>query len=152
MLARRETVAASLLPAAAAAALPQFPAAEVRRGAWLRAAPMNGPSADRLTLTPPLGADLLRQTLARFSAPAEPPVPLPADRLAPANGEGASSAGASTSAAAGDSPPLPAAPAIQNTFNVTVHMADAALANEEELAERLTRVLIEQARRNGIDI
>ena len=72
--------------------------------------------------------------------------------MAPATGEGAASAGAFTPAAAGESPPAPAAPAIQNTFNVTVHMADAALANEEELAERLTRVLIEQARRNGIDI
>ncbi len=49
-------------------------------------------------------------------------------------------------------PAAPGAAAIQNTFNVTVHMAGGTDAGEEMLAERLTRILIDQARRQGIDI
>jgi hypothetical protein len=44
------------------------------------------------------------------------------------------------------------APAVQNTFNVTVHMEGGLAGNEEELAERLTRILVDQARRYGIDV
>jgi hypothetical protein len=44
-----------------------------------------------------------------------------------------------------------AAATTQNTFNVTVHMTGGA-ADDAELAERLTRILAEQARRHGIDV
>ncbi len=43
-------------------------------------------------------------------------------------------------------------PAVQNTFNITVHMEGGLAGNEDELAERLTRILVEQARRYGIDV
>jgi hypothetical protein len=46
----------------------------------------------------------------------------------------------------------PPTPAVQNTFNVTVHLAGGGDGNEQELAERLTRILVEQARRYGIDV
>jgi hypothetical protein len=46
----------------------------------------------------------------------------------------------------------PSGPAIQNTFNVTVHMEGGPETGNEELAERLNRLLIEQARRHGIDV
>ncbi len=43
-------------------------------------------------------------------------------------------------------------PAVQNTFNVTVHLTGGLEGNEDELAERLGRILVEQARRYGIDV
>lgn len=50
------------------------------------------------------------------------------------------------------SPGLAAGPAVQNTFNVTVHTAHSADEPDDELAERITRILVEQARRHGIDV
>lgn len=45
-----------------------------------------------------------------------------------------------------------AGPTVQNTFNVTVHVPGGLENGDDELAARLTRVLVEQARRNGIDV
>jgi hypothetical protein len=36
-------------------------------------------------------------------------------------------------------------------FNVTVHMAGGT-ADDDEFAERLTRILVEQAQRHGLDL
>lgn len=47
--------------------------------------------------------------------------------------------------------PAPPLPAVQNTFNVQVHM-EGSPADEEALAARLNRILVEQARRYGIDV
>ncbi len=53
---------------------------------------------------------------------------------------------------AGEAPaPLPV-PGVQNVFNVTVHVEGGESSDEEALVERLTRVLIDQARRQGIDV
>jgi|GEM_PF-6740951 len=49
-------------------------------------------------------------------------------------------------------PEMTLPPAAQNTFNVTVHLAGGLDGHEDALAERLNRILIEQARRNGIDV
>jgi hypothetical protein len=49
------------------------------------------------------------------------------------------------------SPEKVALPAVQNTFNVTVHITGG-LADENELGERIARLLIDQARRHGIDV
>ncbi len=46
-------------------------------------------------------------------------------------------------------------PGIHNTFNVTVHSAGGpgdGPDNETEIADRITRILVDQARRHGIDI
>lgn len=52
----------------------------------------------------------------------------------------------------GETPsPMPG-PAVQNTFNVTVHLAAGESADDEALMERVTRVLVDQARRHGIDV
>jgi len=48
-------------------------------------------------------------------------------------------------------PPLLGAPATHNTFNITVQMADA-IPDEGELADRITRIMIDQARRYGIEV
>jgi len=43
-------------------------------------------------------------------------------------------------------------PVVQNIFNVTVHLEGGEANDEEAVVERLTRVLVEQARRQGIDV
>lgn len=48
-------------------------------------------------------------------------------------------------------PSLPGTPATHNTFNITVQMADA-IPDEGELADRITRIMIDQARRFGIEV
>lgn len=48
-------------------------------------------------------------------------------------------------------PSLLGAPATHNTFNITVQMADA-IPDEGELADRITRIMIDQARRYGIEV
>ncbi|MFQ3662075.1 MAG: hypothetical protein SNJ69_06735 [Chloroflexaceae bacterium] len=50
------------------------------------------------------------------------------------------------------SPGVAAGPVVQNTFNVTVHTGQSADEPDDELAERITRILVEQARRYGIDV
>ena len=57
-------------------------------------------------------------------------------------------------ATAAHSPPpgVAAGPVVQNTFNVTVHSGQSADEPDDELAERITRILVEQARRHGIDV
>jgi hypothetical protein len=62
-------------------------------------------------------------------------------------------AAASVSQSASPSPDAaPAAPGVQNNFNVTVHMQGGVETDQDELAERLARLLVEQARRYGIDV
>jgi hypothetical protein len=51
-----------------------------------------------------------------------------------------------------ESPSTGHVPGVSNTFNVTVHMGSGQEASDQELAERLTRVLVDQARRYGIDV
>lgn len=48
-------------------------------------------------------------------------------------------------------PETRASPAVQNTFNVTVHIAGG-FEDETELADRIARILVDQARRHGIDV
>jgi hypothetical protein len=43
-------------------------------------------------------------------------------------------------------------PDVSNTFNVTVHMGNGQETSDQELAERLTRILVDQARRYGVDV
>jgi len=106
------------------------------------------------------GLALLRESVAAFAnaAPSEAPQPQNAARMPqPA------SAGSFESVLEHPHPPDLLAPlgssgeaiglpAVQNTFNITLHMAGGLENGEEELAERLTRILMDQARRYGIDI
>jgi len=55
------------------------------------------------------------------------------------------------SAAEAPPPETVTPPAVQNTFNVTVHIAGG-VEDETELADRIARILIDQARRHGIDV
>jgi hypothetical protein len=51
-----------------------------------------------------------------------------------------------------ESPSTGHVPGVSNTFNVTVHMGSGQESSDQELAERLTRILVDQARRYGIDV
>jgi hypothetical protein len=103
----------------------------------------------------PSGMALLRQALSRATGSRSSSVPQPADGaqqaeaqrvLAKDEQQDASQAGAAPSPRSGTPP------TVQNTFNVKVHMEGGIEGNEEELAERLNRILVEQARRYGIDV
>ncbi len=59
---------------------------------------------------------------------------------------------APATAAHGPPPGVAAGPVVQNTFNVTVHSGQSTDEPDDELAERITRILVEQARRHGIDV
>jgi hypothetical protein len=106
----------------------------------------------RVAGAPPAGEELLRAALRRYEA-AAPSERAPGD-TAPGDTAPAPRPVAPAPPAAaqeqGEAPP--AAPAVQNTFNVTVHMGRGADEPDDDLAERLTRILVEQARRNGIDV
>jgi hypothetical protein len=104
------------------------------------------------------GIELLRRAVAQFPVPALPPelaerpvgsvpAPISADRASGA----APSPALGPAAPAPLGPELPALPAVQNTFNVTVHVPGG-VEGEEALAARLTRILVEQARQHGIDV
>jgi len=101
------------------------------------------------------GIALLRKSVSHLEAPAK------TTTLAQAGGAVAERQNAKTGAS--ESPRVPVTrneieaapslvPAVQNTFNVTVHMEGGLEGSEDELAERLGRILAEQARRYGIDV
>jgi hypothetical protein len=98
------------------------------------------------------GITLLRESLSRSSvAQTDQRDQKPLDSSGPSGPSGSSAP--SGSLVPGSEAGLVAAPAVQNTFNVTVHLAGGLDdGNEEALAERLTRILVEQARRYGIDV
>jgi hypothetical protein len=102
------------------------------------------------------GLALLRDSLDRQPPPVAPVAPASASRSAlrrsDAIAEQRPESPAAPDHAAREPVALATAPAVQNTFNVTVHMAGGLDSGEEELAERLNRLLVEQARRYGIDV
>jgi hypothetical protein len=90
--------------------------------------------------------DLLRRTLSGFRSALPDTLPAASETIEPNRATPARPAGETTAPTI-----APAAPAVRNTFNVEVHM-EGHPAEEEELAARLNRILVEQARRFGIDV
>ena len=115
------------------------------------AVPEKAEKRDTVAVEGAVGIDLLRQSLARFSGPTPP-------ARSPEHDEDWVRSGKTeveekpAKEAPHDADEAVPAPRVQNTFNVTVHMEGGLAGNEEELAERLTRILVEQARRYGIEV
>jgi hypothetical protein len=86
------------------------------------------------------------------TGPASPSAPLLGGTFQSAAHPGAASSAAQADAVpAAPAPGAKALPDVHNTFNVTVHL-DGGLESEDDLADRLARVLADQARRHGIDV
>jgi hypothetical protein len=143
-----------LTPGAGSGANRQAPPPDRRSRHAPRPAPGQGaaPGAAAAQAVPLAGLDLLEGALARLEAAQPDDQPRRAFEAALEQGS------VTPSPVQTDSPP-PASPdvptsgaSVQNTFNVTVHMEGGPDTGNEELAERLNRLLIEQARRYGIDV
>jgi hypothetical protein len=162
MAARTKAALTEAQPAAPglgrATAEPRGASDRARPGETPHALPLPLPPERRAPLLPrpsggtgrvPPGMELLGAALARYEDQPAPERPSPAEGQAP---RPVAPAPAPEPPAAQSQGELPGGPAVQNTFNVTVHMGRGADEPDDDLAERLTRILVEQARRNGIDV